>query len=204
MRWKLASPSLPPAFHSPCDTPPSLSPLPLPFFLLFSLPSNPCFALCSQLPLLLPTLFISPYSNLKSGTQASRLLVNQPTLWEHLLSAQHQGQTREATGKILGGNQWCCYQATGLGVIPLAPPQADFSHVRGGYDPWYFPPAWLLVRDREDWGEEGGGVRRVGQGLVYYTRHLGSGEPTLDHSWPAGWSPLHRHSPQGGHLALVM
>ena len=45
------------------------------------------------------------------------------------------------------------------------------------YDPWYVPPAWLLVLDREDGGEEGGGVRRVGQGLpaclVYYTRHVG-------------------------------
>ena len=74
-------------------------------FLLFSLPSNPCFALCSQLPLLLLTPFTSPYSNPKSGTQASGVLVNQPTLWEHLLSAQHQGHPFEATGKILGGNQ---------------------------------------------------------------------------------------------------
>lgn len=88
MRWKLASPSFPPAFHSPCDTSLSIpSPLPPPFFLLFSLPSNPCFALCSQMLLLLPTPFTSPYSNQKSGTQASGLLVNQSTLWEHLLSA---------------------------------------------------------------------------------------------------------------------
>lgn len=106
MRWKLASPSPPPAFHSPCDTSPCIpSPLPPPFFLLFSLPSNPCFALCSQLPLLLPTPFTSPYSNPKSGPQASGLLVNQSTLWEHLLSAQHQGHPCEATGKILRGNQ---------------------------------------------------------------------------------------------------
>ena len=117
MRWKLAYPSLPPAFHSPCDTP-LPSPLPPHFFLLFSLPSNPCFALCSQLPHLLPTPFISPYSNLKSGTQASRLLVNQSTLWEHLyrvpsirvILVRQQGKSWEAiSGAVTRQLAWVLF-----------------------------------------------------------------------------------------------
>lgn len=53
---------------------------------------------------------------------------------------------------VLSTGNWTGCYSTGPS------PQADFSHVgevvamtHGTF------PAWLLVRDREDWGEEGGG-----------------------------------------------
>ena len=67
---------------------------------------------------LLPTPFISPYSNLKSGTQASGLLVNQSTFWEHLyrvpsirvILVRQQGKSWEAiSGAVTRQLAWVLF-----------------------------------------------------------------------------------------------